>query len=581
MLNSWTTMSLNPISNQLPHHAICFKSRLQHLKSDIKQWRHNLKESESLATEELRKKIDYLDIKAETAFLTQDKIIARTHNIKALADLEHGKIMDLNQKAKIRWALEGDENSLFFHEIINSRINHAVWDGSEKSSGPDEFTFKFLKKHLDLIQNDVFAFVKDFETSSFIPRGCNSSFIPPVPKVDDLLVIGDFRPISLISVAILEATNNNIFHGVKVGKDKINISHLQFADDALILGDWSLTNAKNLSRILTCFHLASGLKGRNVDEDKISWIAWNKVASPRKNGGLGIGSLMESNQSLLAKWQWRFRMEENAIWCKVIRFIHGPTGGMLNPFDLKQSLGTWSQIVKLKDDLNSIGINLPLLFKKKIGDGMSTRFWHDNRLGGNTLREAFLLLYQLETKKDCYVFEQHGSVVQNSHTSHGSVQVLGPISQPIISRINDGLVTPWAWGRRPRSLAEILELTDLQNLLTNLHLSMDQDLWEFTQDTTRIFSVNSMRKTISNTSVDPTSQQTRWNKLLPFKVNILAWRIAKKRLPTRANLDKRGIDLDCATMTSKQKAIFWFHAQLPNPCERHFYLVDAFKFSSK
>nr|GEX32936.1 RNA-directed DNA polymerase, eukaryota, reverse transcriptase zinc-binding domain protein [Tanacetum cinerariifolium] len=191
---------------------------------------------------------------------------------------------------------------------------------------------------------------------------------------------------------------------------------------------------------------------------------------------------------------------------------------MLNPFDLKQSSSTWSQIVNLKDDLNSIGIDLPFLFKKKIGNGKSTIFWHDNWLGGKTLHEAFMLSYQLETKKDCYVFERHGFVIQNSHTSQGSIQVLGPISQPIISRINDGL--------------------------TNLHLSVDQDSWEFTQGSMRIFSVNFMRKTISNTSVDPTSQQTRWNKLLPSKVNILAWLIANKRLSTKDNLDKCGIDLD-------------------------------------
>ena len=45
-----------------------------------------------------------------------------------------------------------------------------------------------------------------------------------------------------------------------MGKDKIHISHLQFADEALIIGDWSRSNAKNLSKILTCFYLASGLK---------------------------------------------------------------------------------------------------------------------------------------------------------------------------------------------------------------------------------------------------------------------------------------------------------------------------------
>ncbi|GKD73279.1 RNA-directed DNA polymerase, eukaryota, reverse transcriptase zinc-binding domain protein [Tanacetum coccineum] len=41
-----------------------------------------------------------------------------------------------------------------------------------------------------------------------------------------------------------------------------------------------------------------------------------------------------------------------------------------------------------------------------------------------------------------------------------------------------------------------------------------------------------------------TSQPIRWNKFLPAKVNILVWRIMNKRVPTRVNLDKRGIDLD-------------------------------------
>ncbi|GJZ83688.1 RNA-directed DNA polymerase, eukaryota, reverse transcriptase zinc-binding domain protein [Tanacetum coccineum] len=35
----------------------------------------------------------------------------------------------------------------------------------------------------------------------------------------------------------------------------------------------------------------------------------------------------------------------------------------------------------------------------------------------------------------------------------------------------------------------------------------------------------------------------RWNNLVPGKINILAWRIRNYRLPTRANIDKRGIDL--------------------------------------
>ncbi|GJW56246.1 putative RNA-directed DNA polymerase, eukaryota, reverse transcriptase zinc-binding domain protein [Tanacetum coccineum] len=40
-----------------------------------------------------------------------------------------------------------------------------------------------------------------------------------------------------LNVALIEATNNNLFNGIKVRKDKIQVSYLQFADDALILGN--------------------------------------------------------------------------------------------------------------------------------------------------------------------------------------------------------------------------------------------------------------------------------------------------------------------------------------------------------
>ena len=66
--------------------------------------------------------------------------------------------------------------------------------------------------------------------------------------------------VEALHITLREAKSRNIFNGVKVGQNKIDISHLQFADDALIMGKWSLDNAKNLCRILKCYHLASGLK---------------------------------------------------------------------------------------------------------------------------------------------------------------------------------------------------------------------------------------------------------------------------------------------------------------------------------
>ncbi|GJV32090.1 putative RNA-directed DNA polymerase, eukaryota, reverse transcriptase zinc-binding domain protein [Tanacetum coccineum] len=77
--------------------------------------------------------------------------------------------------------------------------------------------------------------------------------------------------VEVLNVAIVKAIDNNLFHGIKVGKDKIHISLLQFADDALILGEWSILNAKNLSRILTCFYHASDLKV-NFNKSKLFGI---------------------------------------------------------------------------------------------------------------------------------------------------------------------------------------------------------------------------------------------------------------------------------------------------------------------
>ncbi|GKB70539.1 cysteine-rich receptor-like protein kinase, partial [Tanacetum coccineum] len=82
---------------------------------------------------------------------------------------------------------------------LTREIKEAVWNcGSSKAPGPDGFSFKFFKKYWSMLEHDIVSFVKDFEVSGLIPRGCNSSFITLVPKVEDPLVISDFRPISLI-----------------------------------------------------------------------------------------------------------------------------------------------------------------------------------------------------------------------------------------------------------------------------------------------------------------------------------------------------------------------------------------------
>ena len=57
----------------------------------------------------------------------QSDIEDRCQITKLLLDFEHKESMDLAQKAKVKWAIEGDENSKYFHGIINKkRRNNAI-----------------------------------------------------------------------------------------------------------------------------------------------------------------------------------------------------------------------------------------------------------------------------------------------------------------------------------------------------------------------------------------------------------------------------------------------------------------------
>ncbi|PWA68342.1 RNA-directed DNA polymerase, eukaryota, Reverse transcriptase zinc-binding domain protein [Artemisia annua] len=127
------------------------------------------------------------------------------------------------------------------------------------------------------------------------------------------------------------------------------------------------------------------------------------VISPRVNGGLGIGSLRITNQALLFKWWWRFCVEDQALWCKVIRSIHGPLGGLFDSTTVKYKSGPWYYIMKLKEDLQRNGINLPSMFKRKVGNGQSTSFWNNIWLGGPSLSCSFPRLYRVDANPNCLV----------------------------------------------------------------------------------------------------------------------------------------------------------------------------------
>ncbi|GJY07999.1 RNA-directed DNA polymerase, eukaryota [Tanacetum coccineum] len=203
-----------------------FKKKLQFLKKEIRVWVLDQKQKNLGRVNDIKAKLSEIDVKLDQGGVNDEILHSRLNLMKQLHDQKVSDTRECMQKAKIRWAIEGDENSKFFHGIINRKranlsirgvmvdgewamelerlisndeIRKAVWGcGEDKSPGPDGFTFDFFRKFWDLIGPDFCVAVDWFFEHCSFSRGCNSSFFSLIPKVPDPKFVTDYRPISLI-----------------------------------------------------------------------------------------------------------------------------------------------------------------------------------------------------------------------------------------------------------------------------------------------------------------------------------------------------------------------------------------------
>ncbi|GKA12807.1 RNA-directed DNA polymerase, eukaryota [Tanacetum coccineum] len=184
------------------------------------------------------------------------------------------------------------------------------------------------------------------------------------------------------------------------------------------------------------------------------------------------------------KWYWRFQTQGSSLWSRVIKALYGETGNVNASSGLKTS---WTNIVKEVNFLASKGIDLrtPICFK--LGNGEKARFWEDRWFDGVPLKTRFPRVYALESCKDITVA---------SKTSH-------------------------------------------LNFASSLHR------WTWNLSSSGEFSVSSVRCLIDDKTLPVFDHQTRWVRFVPIKVNVIAWKVKNNSLPTRFNISRRGISINC------------------------------------
>ncbi|XP_071731598.1 uncharacterized protein [Rutidosis leptorrhynchoides] len=343
--------------------------------------------------------------------------------------------------------------------------------------------------------------------------------------------------------------------------------------------------------------------GGDLSGSKISWVKWSITCLPYGAGGLNIGSLKGKNLALLGKWWWRFKTETHCLWTKIIRSIYGIDGGLRSGDGLarQSTLGIWNNIIIAGNSLEGCDIAFRNSFSKSIGDGKNTSFWNDNWCGSSCFKDMFPRLFMLESNKNAMLSDRVKKVAVSVNTSmqaaatHGfrsgatsfqcaaalgsepaapecisgldganrpirshcpsvfvpSVQVVteAPISESVSARPHHpGAVvykTNWEWSRLPTGRTAG-ELTDLENLINSIHFDFNSgEKWKWSLANDGIFTVKRLSTLIDNHILGhhPSLTETLRNNLIPKKIEIFIWRVLKKRIPVRVELDKRGIDL--------------------------------------
>ncbi|XP_071694732.1 uncharacterized mitochondrial protein AtMg01250-like [Rutidosis leptorrhynchoides] len=113
-----------------------------------------------------------------------------------------------------------------------------------------------------------------------------------------------------LNILTKASTDSGLFKGTEIRADKV-LSHLQYADDMIFLGEWSRSNAYSIQNLLKCFELASGLKvnfqksylyGIGIDFGEVSYVANRIGCQVGKFSFTYLGSPIWTKMNKLSGW---------------------------------------------------------------------------------------------------------------------------------------------------------------------------------------------------------------------------------------------------------------------------------------
>ncbi|XP_015938740.1 uncharacterized protein LOC107464324 [Arachis duranensis] len=180
------------------------------------------------------------------------------------------------------------EEDAFALEMLPSpeKVREAVWncESFKKAPESDSYSMNFIKKCWNEIGSEFTAIVLGFFQSSTLPPDANVTWVALAPKFTVLINGSLSKPfkmerglrqgdplspflfvlvVDVLHRMIGEVVRNDRISSLLVGRDHIELPHLQFVDDTILFCPPEEEIIKNYRRLLHCFELMSGVAGGN------------------------------------------------------------------------------------------------------------------------------------------------------------------------------------------------------------------------------------------------------------------------------------------------------------------------------
>nr|GEV09756.1 RNA-directed DNA polymerase, eukaryota, reverse transcriptase zinc-binding domain protein [Tanacetum cinerariifolium] len=285
-----------------------------------------------------------------------DKGVSRPDDIsycanifRDLLDMDKKTFVDLAQKAKVKWVIEGDENSKYFYGMVNKKRRQLALKGilvdGEYVNTPSRVKFEFYNH-----------FENRFSTLDWdrVPYEGNFTRSLGTHRAGDLEI---------------DVTEDEIKRAVS--------SKLSSWKAKTLLVGGRLTLIKSVLGVIPTYYMSlykapegvlthleslrnSFFLGANVGERKITWVCWRKVMAHKQLGGIRVSSLYALNLALLFKWIWRFRASRPALWISTIKAIHGDFGCLDCTISTPSGCSVWLGVLKAISKLKLKGVDVRL-----------------------------------------------------------------------------------------------------------------------------------------------------------------------------------------------------------------------------